>query len=173
MVNKIMPWFNLIFIEPSRSLHYIFQHSPLIVMKIEMLQRRRRTWVCSLRHPFPRADLIRLKLVLASPLHELIWKAREIWATHAGMLLPPLLRVGPSAPCLGFALRPQQRPRLPPGRRVGLSRTGARSLRRTSAPPVRGHTHTEHMHGGRTASPAHQWHSGCASCSSSIRYHFC
>ena len=39
MVNKIMPWFILIFfIEPSRSLHYKFQHSPLIVMKIEMLR---------------------------------------------------------------------------------------------------------------------------------------
>ncbi|KAG2553835.1 hypothetical protein PVAP13_9KG624100 [Panicum virgatum] len=59
------------------------------------------------------------------------------------MLLPPLLRVGPSAPCLGFALRPRQRPRLPPGRQVGLLRTGARSLRRTSTPPVRDHTHTQ------------------------------
>jgi len=29
MVNKILPWFILIFIEPSRSLHYKFQHSPL------------------------------------------------------------------------------------------------------------------------------------------------
>ena len=41
MVNKIMPLFILIFIEPSRSLHYKFQHSPLIVMKTGMLQRRR------------------------------------------------------------------------------------------------------------------------------------
>ena len=38
MVNKIMLWFILIFIEPSRSLHYIFQHSPLLVMKTGMLQ---------------------------------------------------------------------------------------------------------------------------------------
>ena len=37
MVNKIMPWFILIFIESSRSLHYKFQHSPLIVMKTGML----------------------------------------------------------------------------------------------------------------------------------------
>ena len=37
MVNKIMPWFILIFIETSKSLHYIFQHSPLIVMKTGML----------------------------------------------------------------------------------------------------------------------------------------
>jgi len=29
MVNKITPWFIHIFIEPSRSLHYKFQHSPL------------------------------------------------------------------------------------------------------------------------------------------------
>ena len=29
MVNKIMPLFILIFIEPSRSLHYKFQHFPL------------------------------------------------------------------------------------------------------------------------------------------------
>jgi len=39
MVNKIMPWFILIFIEPSRSLHYIFQHSSLIVMKTGMLHQ--------------------------------------------------------------------------------------------------------------------------------------
>ena len=32
-----MPWFILIFIEPSRSLHCIFQHSPSIVMKTGML----------------------------------------------------------------------------------------------------------------------------------------
>ena len=32
-----MPWFILIFIELSRSLHYKFQHSPLIVMKTGML----------------------------------------------------------------------------------------------------------------------------------------
>jgi len=29
MVNKITPWFIHIFIEPSRSLHYKFQHSLL------------------------------------------------------------------------------------------------------------------------------------------------
>ena len=38
MVNKIMLWFIFIFIEPSRSLHYKFQHSSLIVMKTGMLQ---------------------------------------------------------------------------------------------------------------------------------------
>ena len=37
MVNKILPLFILIFVETSRSLHYKFQHSPLIVMKTGML----------------------------------------------------------------------------------------------------------------------------------------
>src|SRR6185312_10843673 len=70
MVNKITPWFIHIFIEPSRSLHYKFQHSPLnrdenwdVTVAWRIVCRRGRAFRWMLHH--------RLMLCASSPLASL------------------------------------------------------------------------------------------------------